>query len=63
VPYLFPGISWYQSDQNIPWLPFRHQGKQFWICTHHPPIPIHKRTQLADKLTGQDHLSIAGGHP
>jgi hypothetical protein len=46
-----------RSSDEAPLLALRFAGGEYWICSQHLPILIHKPSQLADKLPGADRLS------
>lgn len=46
-----------QSEQDVPLLLVRYQGREFWICPQHLPILIHKPALLADRLPGIENVT------
>ena len=51
-----------QSDQTIPLLLFKYQGKQYWNYPQHLPVLIHKPDQFADKLPGLEFIAPCRDH-
>jgi hypothetical protein len=46
-----------RSSDEVPLIALRFGDGEYWICSQHLPILIHKPSQLADKLPGADRLS------
>ena len=45
-----------QSSDQAPLVALEYQGTQYWICSQHLPILIHKPEQLIGKLQGIENL-------
>lgn len=39
-----------RSADEVPLIPFHYRGADFYICTGHLPLLLHKPEQFADKL-------------
>lgn len=50
-----------QNSDNVPLVQFQFQGSEYWVCSQHLPILIHKPNQLAEKLPGAQNLE-GGAH-
>ncbi len=48
-----------RSEDVVPLIQMRYQGKAVYICPQHLPILIHDPAQLADKLPGAKNLAPA----
>jgi len=44
-------INCKKSDEEAALLPFRHHGKNHWICAQCLPILIHKPRELENKFS------------
>ena len=50
------------TDEGVPLIGLRFQGKAAWICPTHMPVLIHNPAQLADKLPGAENLKSGACH-
>jgi hypothetical protein len=46
-----------RTSEEAPLIALRFAGGEYWICSQHLPILIHKPAALAEKLPGADRLS------
>jgi hypothetical protein len=44
-------INYKKSDDEAALFPFRHQGKNHWICAQYLPILIHKPPEADNKIS------------
>ncbi|MBI3243208.1 MAG: hypothetical protein HYZ49_13040 [Chloroflexi bacterium] len=42
------------AEADIPLVQWQYQGRHLWICADCLPLMIHKRHQLAEKLSALD---------
>lgn len=43
-------LSCERTDQDVPLMTWRYQGRELWICPDCLPRLIHRRAELADQL-------------
>lgn len=52
----------HRTEQQVPLVSLKYDGKDLWICPQHLPVLIHDPAQLIGKLPGAENLSPAEHH-